>query len=406
MTVKSGEDCYSSSVVHGVSNPSRFATTSPFAIAETTACPRPCDVSLTPQPSPLCPHCLARDQLHLWLPHITRSRLDHTGSLVRISNSDIDRIITVLSHSHAPSMWETYGSGLLVFHMFCNVHAIPEDQRCPASLVLILAFIAACSGLYSGKSLENYFYAIQAWHLLHSQAWLVNNNQCSLAISGSKHLAPITSKWPKHAPFTVDILVAIRSMLDLSSPLHAAVYACLTTSFYTIARIREFTVPSLLNFNLQHYIRVCNWHFDVDRHGFRVTIFHLPRMKTSLLGEDVYWATQSGQSNPEAALLNHLSVNKLASTTALFSWCHCTGMHPLTRNEFIKCLQSSSDHLGLGSLKAHGLRIGGTLEYLLQGVPFENVKTMGRWSSDTLVLFLQDKPVLEPFMCYALPPPL
>ncbi|KAG2049823.1 hypothetical protein BDR06DRAFT_1067416, partial [Suillus hirtellus] len=281
------------------------------------------------------------------------------------SDSDIDRIITVLSHSHAPSTWETYGSGLLVFHVFCDACAILEDQHCPASSVLILAFIAACSGLYSGKSLENYFYAIRAWHLLHGQAWLMNNDQFSLAISGSKRLAPITSKQPKRAPFTVDILVAIRSTLDLSSPLHAAIYACLTTSFYTITHIGEFTIPSLLNFNPQCHIQVCDWHFDVDRHGFHIAIFHLLRTKTSLLGEDVYWATQSGQSDPEAALLNHLSVNKLASTAALFSWRHHTRMCPLTRNEFIKCLQSSSDRLGLGSLKAHGLCIGGTLKYLL-----------------------------------------
>lgn len=114
--------------------------------------------------------------------------------LVRISDSDIDRIITVLSHSHAQSTWETYGSGLLVFHVFCDACKIPEEQRCPASSVLMLAFIAACSGLYSGKSLENHFYAVRAWHLLHGQPWLVNTDQCTLAISGGKRLTPITSK--------------------------------------------------------------------------------------------------------------------------------------------------------------------------------------------------------------------
>lgn len=296
-----------------------------------------------------------------------------------------------------------------MFHVFCDAHAILEEQRCPASSVLILAFIAACSGIYSGKCLENYFYAIRAWHLLHGQPWLANSDQCTLAIGGGKHLAPLTLKRPKCAPFTVDILAAIHSTLDLSSPLHAAVFACLTTAFYSIARIGKFTVPSLNSFDQQHHIRVCDWRYDSDCHSFCVAIFHLPRTKTALLGEDVYWAAQSGPSDPEAALSNHLSVNQPLATAALFSWRHHTGMHPLTRNELVKCLQSSSDKLGLGSLKAHGLQIGGTLEYLLRGVPFENVKTMCRWSSDTFVLylrkhalvmapFLQDKPVLELFM--------
>ncbi|KAG2056926.1 hypothetical protein BDR06DRAFT_1038034, partial [Suillus hirtellus] len=336
---------------------------------------------------------------------------------INITDSNIDRIIMVLSHSHAQSTRETYGSSLLVFHVFCDTRAIPEEQRCPASSVLILAFIAACSGLYSGKSLENYFYAVRAWHLLHGQPWYADSDQCTLAMAGGRQLVPITSKRPKHTPFTIDILVAIHSTLDLSSPLHTAVYACLTTSFFTIAHVGEFTVPSLHRFDPQRHIKVSDWRYDADRHGFHVTIFHLPRTKTSLLGEDVYWAAQSGLSDPDAALSNHLSVNQPPPNAALFSWKHHAGLHPLMRSEFLKCLQSSSEKLGLGSLKAHGLCIGGTLEYLLRRVPFENVKMMGRWSSDAFVLylwkhalvmapFLQDKPVLELFMRYTLPPPL
>ncbi|KAG2057448.1 hypothetical protein BDR06DRAFT_179454 [Suillus hirtellus] len=80
----------------------------------------------------------------------------------------------------------------------------------------------------------------------------------------------------------------------------------------------------------------------------------------------------------------------------------------------MKCLQDANARVGGDSLKGHGIRIGGTLEYLLRGVPFETVKTMGRWNSDSFLLYLrkhavilapylQDHPVLEPFMRYALP---
>ncbi|KAG2339249.1 hypothetical protein BDR05DRAFT_892094 [Suillus weaverae] len=80
----------------------------------------------------------------------------------------------------------------------------------------------------------------------------------------------------------------------------------------------------------------------------------------------------------------------------------------------MKCLQDTNNRLGGESLKAHGIRIGGTLEYLLRGVPFETVKTMGRWHSDSfqvylrkhaviLAPYLQDHPLLEPFMHYVLP---
>ncbi|KAG2744527.1 hypothetical protein P692DRAFT_20877960 [Suillus brevipes Sb2] len=248
--------------------------------------------------------------------------------------------------------------------------------------------------MYSGKTLANYFYGIRAWHLLHGQPWLAQQGEITLALEGAKRLAPPASKRLKRAPFTIDIITSIRSTLDLNLPLHAAVFACLTTSFFTIARTGEFT--------------------EEDRNGFRVTVFRLPRTKTSLDGEDVYWAEQSGQADPKAALRQHLVVNNPPPSAHLFSWRHHGGLRPLTRGEFLKCLQAAGDRLGLEGLKGHGIRIGGTLEYLLRGVSFESVKAMGRWNSDAFILYLrqhavvlapylQDNPVLEPFTRLTLP---
>lgn len=70
---------------------------------------------------------------------------------------------------------------------------------------------------------------------------------------------------------------------------------------------------------------------------------------------------------------------------------------------------------GIDSIKGHGIRIGSTLEYLLRGVPFDVVKSMGRWSSEAFVLYLrkhaiilapymQGHPILEPFTRYTMPP--
>ncbi|KAG2056796.1 hypothetical protein BDR06DRAFT_879473 [Suillus hirtellus] len=380
----------------------------------TTAQPRPYLTSLTPLPSALRPHCLAWDRLRLWVPIASRSRMDHSGCLVPLTDSDVDRILVVIAHSHAPNTRECYGSGLLVFHVFCDSRNIPESQRCPASSILVLSFLAACAGMYSGKTLDSYFYGIRAWHLLHGLPWSVDQAQASLTLEGAKSLAPLSSSRPKRAPFTVALLLALHSTLDLSTPLHAAVYACLTTSFFTIARMGEFTVPSLKDFNRQKHVTVGDIRHEVDRHGFNVTVFHLPRTKTSPTGEDVYWATQSGLVDPLAALTNHLHVNNPSTSDALFSWRHVSGLHVLTHSAFLKCLKEVSTRSGQGDLKGHGIRIGSTLEYLLRGVPFDTVKTMGRWSSDAFVLYLrkhaiilapylQDQPVLEPFTRYAMP---
>ncbi|KAG2339083.1 hypothetical protein BDR05DRAFT_892318 [Suillus weaverae] len=90
-----------------------------------------------------------------------------------------------------------YGSGLLVFYVFCDACRIPEEQHCPASSVLLLAFIAICAGVYSGKTLANYFYTICAWHLLYGQPWLMHQAKITLALEGAKCLALPASKLPK-----------------------------------------------------------------------------------------------------------------------------------------------------------------------------------------------------------------
>ncbi|KAF8815668.1 hypothetical protein BYT27DRAFT_7224837 [Phlegmacium glaucopus] len=210
----------------------------------------------------------------------------------------MDRVIAVINTSWQLTTRETYGAGLLVFHVFCDQRSIPELHRCPADPLLMLTFISSCAGSYSGKTLANYLYAIRAWHTLHGAPWRMNPAEMKAALDGAAILAPPASKRPKRLPLTVPVIVAIAGKLDLSKPLDAAVYACLTTTFYSAARLGEFTVASLKAFDPNLHVKVSDVRRDEDRHGFHVT--------TTSTGEDVYWAAQDGPSDPHAALENHL----------------------------------------------------------------------------------------------------
>ena len=44
--------------------------------------------------------------------------------------------------------------------------------------------------------------------------------------------------------------------------------------------------------------------------------------------------------------------------------------------------------LGEDSPKGHGIHIGGTLEFLLRGMPFDVMKSLGRWTSEAFTLYL------------------
>jgi hypothetical protein len=322
----------------------------------------------------------------------------------------------VINTSWQPTTRETYGAGLLVFHVFCDQRAIPELQRCPADSLLMLTFISSCAGSYSGKTLANYFYAIRAWHTLHGAPWRMNAAEMKAALDGASILAPPSSRKPKRSPMTVATITSLATKFVLTNPLDAAVFACLTTTFFSAARLGEFTLPSLKSFVPALHVKPSDVHRNQDRHGLQVTVFKLPRTKCSVEGEEVFWAEQQGISDPQAALFNHLSVNNPPPNLPLFSWKHPNGLRGLTRTEFLKRINLAAEELGIDSLKGHGIRIGATLEYLLRGVPFDVVKSIGRWSSEAFLLYLrqhaviiapyiQGSPIMDSFTRYTMPPP-
>ncbi|KIK73864.1 hypothetical protein PAXRUDRAFT_177291 [Paxillus rubicundulus Ve08.2h10] len=88
--------------------------------------------------------------------------------------------------------------------------------------------------------------------------------------------------------------------------------------------------------------------------------------------------------------LRHFRINQDKSYAHLFSWkCLPSTMHPLSKKEVTKRIDSiAKAHLDLLDLKGHSLCIEGTLYYLLNAMPFNVVKTMGRWSSESFTLYL------------------
>ena len=81
---------------------------------------------LTPVPSPLRPHCLARDRLRLWKPAPYQANLPSGVDVASLSEQDVSRIFEVTSNAWAESTHEAYSSGVLAFHVHCDKRSIPE----------------------------------------------------------------------------------------------------------------------------------------------------------------------------------------------------------------------------------------------------------------------------------------
>lgn len=377
-------------------------------------------LGLTPFRSFLRPHCLAVDRLRCWLPvgHTPRYP-SPSGDKYLLNAAESERLLDVLSFTWAPSTRETYGAGLLTFHVFCDMHIppIPERLRGPASSDLVLAFISACAASYSGSALSNNVYGVRAWHTLHGLNWEMDDTRMAAALVATGRLAPASSHRAQREPITPEIITKIRAQLDLTLPLDAAVFACLTTTFWSVARLGEFTLPNLKAFDAAIHVKRSDVTVGASTGplSLPVTTFRLPWTKCAPTGESVYWSRQEGTADPDAALANHFAVNDPGDGDALFSWRHKSGLRPLTRPEFLKRFQAAATAAGHeNTLQGHGIRIGGVLEYMLRGVPLEVVKTIGRWSSDAFQVYLrlhatilapyiQSSPVHEPFTRITMP---
>ena len=118
----------------------------------------------------------------------------------------------------------------------------------------MLAFIAHLAGVYAPSTVVNYVSTVQVWHTVHGLTWDINKKETELLYKAARNLVPPTSKCPEREPYTVMTIAAMWEHLDLALPLHAVVFAFLTTMFFTAAHTGEFTIPNLKAFDPTRHI--------------------------------------------------------------------------------------------------------------------------------------------------------
>ncbi|KAJ7070079.1 hypothetical protein C8F01DRAFT_977639 [Mycena amicta] len=354
--------------------------------------PKPLPAHLSLSPSLLRPSCFASERLYRWKP--LRSNAGKSLSAV-----DAQNVVNTLSHAWADDTLETYGSGLLVFHCFCDSRLIPEDERAPATDDVVAAFLATAAGHYARKTLSTYFAGVRAWHVLHRVKWQQNKNECDALVRAATTLQPESSSRKKRQPYTLSVIESILPHLNPTDPFDVAVIACLLVAFYSCARLGELTVKTLGNFNPSKHAKRADIREEADPNGCRVMVIHIPITKAARSGEDISFAAQTGASNPRAALQLHSQINNAPSSEHIFAYKHANGFRPLTKAAFIARIHKVFHTAKLDPLQGHGIRIGATLFYLLRGIPFDVVKTMGRWKSDAFLLYLRKHAqILAPYL--------
>lgn len=354
---------------------------------------------LTPALSPLRPHVAAKDRLEIWLPAAELRPRDAQGRSLQFPTLDLVRVDQVVCYAYKPTTLEVYGSGLLTYHVFCDVHSIDERDRAPANPIVIKAFLSNLAGSYSGSAIANYLYGVRAWHFVHDVPWVITTAEVETLLKGASNLAPTSSKRKKRKPYTLAYITKLLVYLDPEIPFDAAVRSCLLTTFHSAARVGETTLPNQTAFKPDQHVKPSDLREVTTREGLTMTELAVPTTKSAPLGETLQYARQNGAVDPCAAWANHVSINDPPKNGPLFAYRSKKGHTPLTKSAFIKRLAVVARAANEEPLAGHGIRIGATLEYLLRGVSFEAVKVIGRWSSDTFILYLRKHAqILAPYM--------
>lgn len=347
-----------------------------------------------------------------------RHNLDDSGQPTNLSERDLEKIKKALEEAYAPSTRSTYGTGLLIFHIFCDHKDIQEEHRAPVDPTVLSSFISTLVGTYGGSTIRNYVYGIRAWHIIHGTKWRVNEEEVDSLFKAGNKLTPKDSRKREKQPWTIEYLTKICQNLRKEDPKDAAIHACLTTAFWGAARLGEVTVPKLDSFDPIIHVKPSDVQYGVlDRNRHEQTVIFIPWTKVAReKGEHIFWARQKGITDPEIALANHMRVNNPPRNAHLFAFKHDKGMRPMTRSIFLTRIHKIVADIGLAKLPGHGIRVGATLEYLLRGLPFDVVKAKGRWQSDAFKGYLRkhaqimapymqaDPKEYETFIRYAMPP--
>ncbi|KAJ6516105.1 hypothetical protein C8R45DRAFT_231702 [Mycena sanguinolenta] len=121
-------------------------------------------------PSVFRPHVPADRRILLWTaPYSLRAHSALAAHRVPLDSQP--KLFETLLGAHVPETLESYGTGLLRFHQFCDRLAIPEPDRMPADRHLLSAFVADAAGSCTGKCIRNWLNGLHLWHTYNDAPW-------------------------------------------------------------------------------------------------------------------------------------------------------------------------------------------------------------------------------------------
>lgn len=294
------------------------------------------------------------------------------------------------SNTFAESTKATYRSHRNKYLAFCQQFGC---KPLPASTSQLTFYVAYLARSLKPQCIPQYLNYIS---LIHQECGLPNpisrNWVISSTLTGIKRTLGCVIN--RKLPITPELLLSIYKHLSLRSSFHTTFWAVCLTSFFGFFRKSHILPTSRASFNPNQQFLKSD--FSFYQWGVLITVRW---SKTLQFQERVVqvpiFYIRSSPLCPVSAIINMLHHSHRSNhipSSPMFTWSPAPSSPsvPLTYGEFVSFLRSMLALIGLApdDYASHSFRRGGASLALLAGVPIEQIKALGDWSSDAVFLYL------------------
>lgn len=317
-------------------------------------------------------------------------------------DNDKLKINFVINHAWSKSTLDRYESYVKEFFNFCLAWGIAFSTDGHASERLLCSFAASMAGSRAGGTALAKIAALKAWHIQNDLPWM-GSSRLKYTLKGTENLRPPESIKEKRPPVSLEMFRHLRDHLDLSAPEDACIWAISCTAFWAQIRMGELCPKTEKDFD---QLITPTWKQFRIPYPTGTRTLHLPKMKRGgVKGETVVVTSQLEFNDPIAALENHARVNECTESDTVASFRNASGtMTGLTVRRMMNRLNVILSNAKFPRITGHCFRIGGTTHLLLQGVPPDVVKLMGRWTSDAFLRYWRSLEIVAPMYVELLRP--